>query len=1041
MRPASGREAAAYLIMTCLLLAGAAPAARAQEAAFVAPPRTIADITAILDQQKPDPQVARKLRADSDATPPNGADRAALARFYFNRSQARSLVGDLQAAVADAEKAVQQGRGALDLREFGAMRHNVAVQYRLMGEPKKALEVLQATARESTQGQAQGWLFSTYRNIADQYIALGDLNQAEIYVRRNQALLREARSWQAYAQSPYLRVGWESDIEQGKAMLNAARGQFREAELSYRRAADLRRESIRIRPATPSGVTMVGFLGQSVAVLMANEGLMKARQGRMAEGEGDVRRALLDMLKTGGKYNLQVVGTSGALAELLVEQGRLSEAEKLTRASLEIQGVLGVGQQSQRAVATLNRLATILNLQGRWEEAVEVHTRIEAATSRWETARKDTLTLQPAHILTMYNTDNLAAGLAAAERLLAQRRTRFGDQHVETAFARGTLAVGLARAGRDGEAMREFKAAIPILSSVGHDADLDDAIETGARDRRKRGIIETYIGLLARSGTSDAAAESFRLADLARGRSVQQALAASSTRATTSDPALAELVRKEQDLQKQIGAQVGLLNNLLASPPEQRDDKAAAELQGQIDKLRATNAKARQDVSRRFPKYADLIDPKPPSADEIQKALRPDEALISFYFGARSSFVWAVPKDGPAVFAAIPADVGEIDSRVKTLRQALEPDVGTIRDIPPFNVALAHELYTLLMKPVEAGWKPAKNLIVVTNGALGLLPLGLLPTAPSQPERDDQPLFAGYRTVPWLARSHAVTTIPSTSALLSLRQLPAASPKREKFIGFGDPYFSEQQALEAQRVDEPVQIAAATRGAPPLLRRAAAQTDGVDSAQLGLLPRLPDTAQELKAIALALETDPAKVLHLGKDANERRVKTTRLSDYRIVAFATHGLLPGDLDGLTQPALALTAPKVAGIEGDGLLTLEEILALKLDADWVILSACNTAAGAEAGAEAASGLARAFFYAGTRALLVTNWSVHSASARDLITDLFRRQNVDPNLGRAEALRQATMAVLDGPGFTDGAEKTLFTYAHPLFWAPYSIIGDGR
>jgi CHAT domain-containing protein len=121
-------------------------------------------------------------------------------------------------------------------------------------------------------------------------------------------------------------------------------------------------------------------------------------------------------------------------------------------------------------------------------------------------------------------------------------------------------------------------------------------------------------------------------------------------------------------------------------------------------------------------------------------------------------------------------------------------------------------------------------------------------------------------------------------------------------------------------------------------------------------------------------------------------------------------------------------------------MEKILALKLDADWVVLSACNTAAGAGAGAEAASGLGSAFFYAGTRALLVTNWSVHSASASQLTTDIFRRQAADLALSRAEALRQSMMTLLDGPGAVDGTGRTVFTYAHPLFWAPYSVIGDG-
>ena len=120
--------------------------------------------------------------------------------------------------------------------------------------------------------------------------------------------------------------------------------------------------------------------------------------------------------------------------------------------------------------------------------------------------------------------------------------------------------------------------------------------------------------------------------------------------------------------------------------------------------------------------------------------------------------------------------------------------------------------------------------------------------------------------------------------------------------------------------------------------------------------------------------------------------------------------------------------------------QEILSLKLDADWVILSACNTAAGAAAGAEAASGLGRAFFYAGTRAILVTNWSVHSQSARELVTDLFRRQAVDRKLTRSEALQQAMMALMDSKGFQDESGRTLFSYAHPLFWAPYTIIGDG-
>jgi CHAT domain-containing protein len=312
-----------------------------------------------------------------------------------------------------------------------------------------------------------------------------------------------------------------------------------------------------------------------------------------------------------------------------------------------------------------------------------------------------------------------------------------------------------------------------------------------------------------------------------------------------------------------------------------------------------------------------------------------------------------------------------------------------------------------------------------------------LPTAPAEIKADDDPLFSSYRNVPWLARTHAVTVVPSVAALQILRKLPPGKSTRQEFIAFGDPYFNREQADDAGKVQ--LADASATRGVP-LKRRNSPQLNDADKADIGLLPRLPDTADELKSIALALQADPTKVLNLGKDANEKAVKSANLSGFKIVAFATHGLVPGELDGLTQPALALSAPSVSGGEGDGLLLMEEILSLKLDADWVVLSACNTGAGAGAGAEAASGLGRAFFYAGTRALLVTNWSVHSQSAKDLITDLFKRQADDPKLTRGEALRQAMMALIDGKGFLDASGNTEFTYAHPLFWAPYTIIGDG-
>lgn len=230
----------------------------------------------------------------------------------------------------------------------------------------------------------------------------------------------------------------------------------------------------------------------------------------------------------------------------------------------------------------------------------------------------------------------------------------------------------------------------------------------------------------------------------------------------------------------------------------------------------------------------------------------------------------------------------------------------------------------------------------------------------------------------------------------------------------------------------------ATRGLP-LLLRSVPKTSGVSSAELALLPRLPDTQAEILEIAKVLAAEPGDV-YLNKQASVKSVLETDLSNRKVVMFATHGLVPGELDGLTQPALALSSPDVTGEKGgDGLLTMDKVLTLKLNADWVVLSACNTASGEGSGSEAVSGLGRAFFYAGARALLVSNWPVDSVAARLLMTDLFKRQQGGSEAqNKAESLRQAMLAQLDQGGMP-GPKEMQYSYAHPLFWAPFVVVGD--
>jgi CHAT domain-containing protein len=354
----------------------------------------------------------------------------------------------------------------------------------------------------------------------------------------------------------------------------------------------------------------------------------------------------------------------------------------------------------------------------------------------------------------------------------------------------------------------------------------------------------------------------------------------------------------------------------------------------------------------------------------------------------------------------------------------------------PFDLGRAYELYRSLFAQVEDLIKD-KQMLVVPSGALTSLPFQVLAT-------EEPTGTASYADAAWLVRRHAITVLPSATSLKALRQFAKASKATRPFVGFGNPLlvgpsradrsaWSRQSCAKAPAL---MQVAGRAVRAPMvrLFRGNLADTEFVRHQQ-----PLPETADELCAVARSVGAAEIAI-YLGDKATESVIKSMSaagtLAQARVVHFATHGLLSSETEMLgaskAEPALLLTPPNQASEEDDGLLTASEAALLKLDADWVVLSACNTAAGEgnTIGAEALSGLARAFFYAGARALLVSHWAVDSNATVNLITKAFDEIKDDDRIGRAEALRRSMLTLVGAGG----------SNSHPATWAPFVVVGEG-
>jgi CHAT domain-containing protein/Tfp pilus assembly protein PilF len=782
-------------------------------------------------------------------------------------------------------------------------------------------------------------------------------------------------------------------------LLLRAQGRHAEAEPLFRRAL-----AIYEARRGPEDVELGHVLN--------NLGLTYTSVGRLADADAHFNRAVAIHEKALGPDHPDLANTLSNLGRLQIQRGRYRDAEPIVQRALAIRE-RALGAEHPAVATSLSDLAEIYRYERRYAEAEPLHRRALAIRE---------MQLGPDHpaLLDSYNNVALTLGSqghpqeaeAAFKRAIAIGEAAVGPDSFGVINARVNLAFLYADAKRFDVALEQSRLA--TASAVRYRQ--SEAEQRGAGVESERGRYRAFffqrIWLAYRLGEEKPSqraaltAEAFESAQLVYASKTGQAIAGMAARFAAGDDALAGVVRERQDLTERWRRLDGTIVAAASKPPAERDqaaEKAArAEQAATGQRLAALDAKIAQD----FAQYAELSSPRPVKLTELQTLLGPDEALLAYSASSAKTWLWAVRRDRATMYD-IPLTGKALGAEIRALRGRLDPVRNP--ELKSFDVKRAYALHQAMLAPAAAELDGVRHIFIVPDGALQSLPIGVLVTAPPEEKID-------YRKVHWLARQYAVTTLPSVSSLRALRQFARGAPAPAPFLGIGDP------ALDGARGD--------TRGAQPvaLLRGAVADVDAVRK-----LPPLPETADELRALAQA-QGAGADALYLRDRATETTVKALKLDQYRVLAFATHGLVADELADLTEPALVLTPPGRASRDDDGLLTASEIAQLKLNADWVILSACNTASGdGSPGADRLSGLAKAFFYAGSRALLVSHWPVASQAAVRLTTGALDELKRDPKIGRAEALRRAQLALLD--------DKSLGPkFAHPLVWAPFVVVGEG-
>ncbi len=540
-------------------------------------------------------------------------------------------------------------------------------------------------------------------------------------------------------------------------------------------------------------------------------------------------------------------------------------------------------------------------------------------------------------------------------------------------------------AGQQSAAMSSYRAAVDILARGGRGVSFDELVP--------------YIRILADQPPSSGRDEDLFLA-------VQQiknpvatgtlSRLASRLASGTSDSAKA--IRAFQDTERETNRLSARLDVLSSTRP--RDVHALAVARSQLASAKASKEELSRAVESLAPNFVQVTDSSV-SLSEFRKSLRSEEVFLQIRAGSTGAIVLAVTASEFRI-AELDGDVAEIARLVAAIRENIYGD--------NFDVGAARDLYNLTLDPVDDLVKASRSIVFAPDGPLLALPPAVLVS-------DDPtgwlPGTEDYTRVPWLGTQKALSVALSASSFYTLRQA-APSQASIPFHGYGG--FIPVGSRNAQRIADARQAPAECLEQLTSLTRA---------------PALEGTVEEVQRLS-RVAARSGSAFSIGKDFTDTELKAADLSDVRVLHFATHGLLPMSAECLPEPALTTS---LGGPESDGLLDASEVVDLKLDAELVVLSACDTGGyGANSGlgtgfgtpgGEALSGLVRAFFYAGARSVIASHWQIPDAQTVDLMERFYETHTAGVALD--EAMRQSRQSLAGD-----------FQTSHPFYWAAFTITG---